>query len=65
MRVGGTKILKANGMNRLAIGDPEIVGIDVPDNGVIKITGKQAGETMLVVWVGDSELQAYRLVVQD
>jgi len=63
---GGSTTVKAPGMNRLAIGDPEIADINVPDKGnVIHITALKAGETTLIVWVGDSVIKTYHLTVQN
>jgi Flp pilus assembly secretin CpaC len=63
LRPGGSTTVRAPGMNRLAIGDPEIVGIEVPDKTVIRITALKAGETTLVVWSG-TVIKTYRLVVE-
>ncbi|MBN1206532.1 MAG: pilus assembly protein N-terminal domain-containing protein [Myxococcaceae bacterium] len=63
LRPGGSKVVKAPGMNRLAIGDPEIADIKVPDKGSVRITALKAGETTLVIWSG-TVIKTYRLVVE-
>ena len=63
---GGSTTVKAPGMNRLAIGDPAIANIDVPEKGdVIHITALKAGETTLIVWVGDTVIKTYHLTVRN
>ncbi len=63
---GGSTTVKAPGMHRLAIGDPAIADINVPEKGeVIHITALKAGETTLVVWVGDTVIKTYHLTVQN
>lgn len=63
---GGSTTVKAPGMHRLAIGDPAIADINVPEKGdVIHITALKEGETTLVVWVGDTVIKTYHLTVQN
>ncbi|MDY7232142.1 pilus assembly protein N-terminal domain-containing protein [Hyalangium rubrum] len=63
LRKGGSKVVQAPGMNRVAVGDPEIAEITFPEDAVIHVTGLKAGETTLVVWIGTT-IKTYRIVVQ-
>lgn len=63
---GGSTTVKAPGMHRLAIGDPAIADVNVPEKGdVIHLTALKVGETTLVVWVGDTVIKTYHLTVQN
>lgn len=63
LQVGGTKELQVSGLTRVAVGDPEVADIDVEGGATLRIEGRKAGETILVVWTGEGR-KAYRLVVQ-
>jgi pilus assembly protein CpaC len=63
VRTGNAKTLQAPGVTRVAIGDPEIADIDVADGGVLRIEGRKAGETTLLVWTGAARKE-YRIVVE-
>lgn len=66
VKKGSHHELRTSGLTRVAIGDPEIAGIDALGEGVLRITGKQAGETSLLVWAGpESKRSGYRIVVID
>jgi Flp pilus assembly secretin CpaC len=63
LKRGSSMSVKVPGMNRIAIGDPEIAEVEVPDKSAIRLTGLKAGETTLVVWSG-TDIKTYRLVVE-
>lgn len=66
VKKGSHHELRTSGLTRVAIGDPEIAGIDALGEGVLRITGKQAGETGLLVWAGpENKRSGYRIVVID
>ncbi|WP_240358122.1 pilus assembly protein N-terminal domain-containing protein [Myxococcus vastator] len=66
VKKGSHHELRIPGMTRVAIDDPEIAGIDALGKGVLRITGTQAGETALLVWVGpEHKRSGYRIVVID
>ncbi|MFP2962556.1 pilus assembly protein N-terminal domain-containing protein [Myxococcus sp. 1LA] len=66
VKKGAKHELKIPGMVRIAIDDPEIADIEAAGKGVLRITGKQAGETALLVWVGpENKRSGYRIVVSD
>jgi Flp pilus assembly secretin CpaC len=63
VRAGNAKTLKANGVTRLALGDPKIADVTIAGGDVIRIDGIKAGETKLLVWTGKAR-KAYRIVVE-
>ncbi|WP_284663667.1 pilus assembly protein N-terminal domain-containing protein [Myxococcus sp. SDU36] len=66
VKKGSHHELRIPGMTRVAIDDPEIAGINATGKGVLRITGKQAVETALLVWAGpEHKRSGYRLVVID
>ncbi|ATB44505.1 pilus assembly protein N-terminal domain-containing protein [Corallococcus macrosporus] len=66
VKKGGQHALKLPGMVRIAIDDPEVADIEAAGKDVLKIIGKKAGETALLVWVGpENKRSSYRVVVSD
>ena len=66
VKKGSHHELRTPGMTRVAIDDPEIADIKALGKGVLRITGKQAGETVLLVWAGsENKRSGYRIVVID
>ncbi|MFL5346460.1 MAG: pilus assembly protein N-terminal domain-containing protein [Hyalangium sp.] len=63
VRAGNAKTVKAPGMTRLALEDPEIADASISGTDVVRIQGIKAGETVLLVWTGKAR-KAYRIVVQ-
>lgn len=60
---GSSKSLEIANITRLALGDPEIADVTTVGGNVIRIDGKKAGETVLLVWAG-AKRKAYRIVVE-
>ncbi|QDE65573.1 MULTISPECIES: pilus assembly protein N-terminal domain-containing protein [Myxococcus] len=66
VKKGSHRELQIPGMVRIAIDEPEIADIKALGKGVLRITGKQAGETALLVWAGpENKRSSYRIVVTD
>lgn len=63
VRAGNAKTLKAPGMTRLALGDPDIADASIAGDDIVRIQGIKAGETKLLVWTGKTR-KAYRIVVE-
>jgi pilus assembly protein CpaC len=63
VRAGNARTLEAPGVTRVALGDPEIADVEVTGDNVLRIDGRKAGETKLLVWTGEKR-KAYRIVVQ-
>jgi len=63
VRAGNSKSLEAPGVTRVALGDPEIADVEVTGDKLLRIDGRKAGETKLLVWMGEKR-KAYRIVVQ-
>jgi pilus assembly protein CpaC len=64
VRAGGAKTLSVPGVTRVALGDPEIADVEVTEGDELRIDGRKAGETKLLVWTGKVR-KAYRIVVQN
>ncbi|QRK10967.1 pilus assembly protein N-terminal domain-containing protein [Archangium violaceum] len=58
------RTLEVKGLTRIAVGDPEIVGVTVEGGSGIRLTGLEKGETTMRVWTSDGARKAYKLVVQ-
>ncbi|WP_426756167.1 pilus assembly protein N-terminal domain-containing protein [Myxococcus sp. Y35] len=66
LKKGAHQTLNVPGLVRIALGDPDVADVRAEGKGVVKVTGKKAGETKLITWAGpENTLQAYNIVVQD
>ena len=66
VKKGSHHELRIPGMVRIAIDDPEIADIKTLGKDVLRVTGKQAGEVVLLVWAGpENKRSGYRIVVTD
>ncbi|MDY7226489.1 pilus assembly protein N-terminal domain-containing protein [Hyalangium rubrum] len=63
VRAGNAKALKVPGVTRVALGDPDVGDVEVTGDDVLRIEGRKAGETTLIVWT-DETRTVYRVVVQ-
>lgn len=64
LRLGQAKELRIPGLQRVAVGDPEIAEIENLGDGVLRMTGRTVGTTHLVTWSNESaEMQLYTLSV--
>ena len=63
VRAGNSKALKAPGVTRVALGDPEIADVKVTEDDVLRVDGLKAGETTLIVWTGKARKE-YRIVIE-
>jgi Flp pilus assembly secretin CpaC len=60
---GGEKTLTIPGVIRIALADPDIANVELTGSDVIRVDGRKAGETKLLIWT-NSERKAYRVVVK-
>jgi Flp pilus assembly secretin CpaC len=58
------RTLEVKGLTRVAVGDPEIIGVSMSGDSSIRLVGLKKGETTLLLWTKDGTRKAYRLVVQ-
>ncbi len=66
LKKGGTHELKVKDLSRVAVGDPEVADIEATGKDGLRITGKKAGETTMLVWSGaEQQMATYRLVVRE
>lgn len=66
LKKGGHHSLNVPGLVRVAVGDPEVADVSAEGKGVLKVTGRKAGQTTLITWAGpENALHTYRVVVQD
>ncbi len=63
MRAGTSKTLTVQNLTRLALGDPEIADVKVLGDNAIRIDGLKAGQTVLLLWTGNTR-KPYRVVVE-
>jgi len=63
LKAGSQKKLTVLGITRVALGDPDIADVDLIGDSTVRIDGKKAGETKLLIWTGEVR-KAYRIVVQ-
>ena len=63
VQAGGKKTLTVPGVTRLALGDPDIADVELIGDNTVRIDGRKAGETKLIIWTA-SKRKAYRIVVQ-
>jgi pilus assembly protein CpaC len=63
LKVGETQDLQVPGLTRLALGNIEFAEVKAEGKEIVRIEGRKAGETTLLVWSGKNR-KAYRLVVQ-
>lgn len=63
VRAGNVKVLNAPGLTRLALGDPDIADVTTEGENVVRIEGRKAGATTLLVWTGKTR-KAYHIVVE-
>ena len=63
VQAGGSKTLQVPGLTRVALGDPDIADVEVSGGNALRIDGRKAGETKLIIWT-TSARKAYRIVVQ-
>lgn len=64
VKAGNARTLQAPGVTRVALGDPDIADVEVTGDDVLRIDGRKAGETQLIVWTPKGR-KAYRIVVQN
>jgi len=60
---GSSRSLRVPGVTRVALGDPDIADVELTGDNTLRIDGRKAGETKLLIWTG-SVRKAYRIVVQ-
>jgi Flp pilus assembly secretin CpaC len=60
---GSQEILKQQGINRVAVGDPEVVDVKVTGPNELLMLGKRRGRTNLTLWVNGKTIS--RTVVVD
>jgi hypothetical protein len=63
VHVGISKDLQVPGLTRLALGNIEFADVKTMGDGIVRIEGFKAGETILLVWAGKGR-KAYCLVIQ-
>ena len=63
LKAGSKKTLTVPGVTRIALGDPDIADIELIGDNSLRIDGRKAGETNLLIWTGSAK-KAYRIVVQ-
>ncbi|GGO88747.1 type II/III secretion system protein [Marinobacterium nitratireducens] len=65
LTVGGQKTIDLNGpIDRVAVGEPDVAGVQVLSSRQLMVTGKGAGKTSLLIWVrGWSQPREYELQV--
>lgn len=56
LRVGDVEELVVFGLQRIAVGEPALVEINVPHPGVVRLRGKVEGSTRLIMWTDDGEM---------
>jgi Flp pilus assembly secretin CpaC len=64
LKAGAVHTLAVKDLVRVAVGDPTTADISVDGATGLRITGRKAGETTLLVWTKDGARKAYALVVQ-
>jgi pilus assembly protein CpaC len=64
VKAGNSKPLSVPGVTRVALGDPDIADVKLTGDDVLRIDGRKAGETNLLVWTKEGR-KAYRIVVQN
>ncbi|HEX8706098.1 MAG TPA: pilus assembly protein N-terminal domain-containing protein [Myxococcaceae bacterium] len=62
LQAGTLKTLTVPGITRIALGDPDIADVELTGGDALRIDGRKAGETKLLIWTG-SVRKAYRIVV--
>ncbi|MCY1023757.1 protein kinase domain-containing protein [Pyxidicoccus sp. MSG2] len=64
LREDQVKDLPVPKLQRIAVGDPAIVEVEILDGDVLRLTGRSAGTTNLVTWTRENgEMQLYTLSV--
>jgi hypothetical protein len=64
LRMGQARELTIPGLERVAVGDPEIMEIENLGDGALRLTARTVGATHLVTWTHDNaEMQVYTLSV--
>ncbi|WP_163779433.1 protein kinase domain-containing protein, partial [Myxococcus vastator] len=58
LRVGDVHELVVPGLQRIAVGEPSLVEITVPRQGVVRLRGKEEGSTDLITWSHDGEMKS-------
>jgi len=64
LRRGKSKDLVILDVHRIAIGDPKCADVRTMGGNVIRIKGKKAGETTIIIWTGGNVRRVYRVVVR-
>jgi pilus assembly protein CpaC len=61
LRVGGKKLLDLTGVERVAVGNPEVADVKV-DGASLEVTARAAGSTQILVW-RDGKKVTYEVTV--
>ena len=64
LRAGNAKSLTIPNVTRIALGDTECADVKTVGGNVIRIEGKKAGETTLLIWTQGKDPKSYRIVVK-
>lgn len=56
---GEQKVLKLDGISRVAVGDPEIADVRADNEGELSLSGGSEGKTTLLVWKKDGSRVSY------
>jgi len=65
LRVGEAHELAVPGLNRIAVGNPTLIEVETPRQGVLRLTGRAAGSTKLVTWAHDTVMTSHAVVVSE
>jgi len=63
--VGHQQVYTADGVKRIAVGDPKIADVSMVDGRQVLITGVAPGRTSLIVWRGNDVRVSYVVKVQE
>ncbi|NOJ80590.1 protein kinase domain-containing protein [Myxococcus xanthus] len=58
LRVGDVHELAVPGLERIAVGEPSLVEVTVPRQGVVRLRGKEEGRTDLITWSRAGEMKS-------